>query len=340
MLIAAPSASSRAACRRDHVWIVPYRAPAPSHGRKDGCPPRSGSSARSILILAPHPDRPASSAAASPASSSSPHGCWRSSPSTRWVAGQADRDGGVAVVRGIADIVCFGGFFTLGHVRSCDCGPGCPARTRFLLAGAASLRAAIVAAVVAPTTDNVVNNSYVLLGLVGLGVAVRDAGVWRTTSDTSERSPRSDRSWAGSHAARCPSTCGTRSRSSSPSISSGAPSSLAQYVILSAVFVVLLAGRSSPPSVRSNHSAPDAPMQRRAESALVPILARSVPATRAHRRRRPRCFPDLHRVRRAADTVAAAARSWASRRDRAPRSPTPTPTTMTDGGSIRAEQAR
>ena len=70
------------------------------------------------------------------------------------------------IVRGIADVVCFGGFFALGvsghHLRY-----KLSRSWRWGLAvlfGAAGLAAAFIA----PPIDMVVNNSYVLLGLVGL----------------------------------------------------------------------------------------------------------------------------------------------------------------------------
>ena len=72
----------------------------------------------------------------------------------------------VAVVRGVGDIVCFGGFFALGavaHHRRYRWSR--PAR---LCAVAVLVMATAVVTVVAPPAERVVNNSYVLFGLVGL----------------------------------------------------------------------------------------------------------------------------------------------------------------------------
>ncbi|MET0908914.1 MAG: acyltransferase family protein, partial [Ilumatobacteraceae bacterium] len=70
------------------------------------------------------------------------------------------------VVRGIADVVCFGGFFALGvsghHLRY-KLSRGWRWNLAVLFGAAA-----VAAAFVAPPIDMVVNNSYVLLGLVGL----------------------------------------------------------------------------------------------------------------------------------------------------------------------------
>ena len=82
-----------------------------------------------------------------------------------WVAHQTT-EFATGVVRGVADIVCFGGFFALGvtahHLRY-----KLSRGRRWTLAAAFAI-AAVGAAFVAPPIDWVVNNSYVLLGLVGL----------------------------------------------------------------------------------------------------------------------------------------------------------------------------
>ena len=71
------------------------------------------------------------------------------------------------VVRGVADVVCFGGFFALGasahHLRYRL------SRTRRWVLAVLCLAAAGAWAYVAPPIDWVANNSYVLSGLVGLG---------------------------------------------------------------------------------------------------------------------------------------------------------------------------
>lgn len=71
-----------------------------------------------------------------------------------------------AVVRGVGDVVCFGGFFALGvtghHLRY-----KLTRRVRLSLLGALVAVTAVATVIVRPV-DMVVNNSYVLFGLVGL----------------------------------------------------------------------------------------------------------------------------------------------------------------------------
>ncbi len=82
-----------------------------------------------------------------------------------WVDQQTTEQA-TAIARGVADVICFGGFFTLGvsghHLR------GAMAR-RHRLAITITLGAtAVIWAVTQRPGDLVVNNSYVLFGLVGL----------------------------------------------------------------------------------------------------------------------------------------------------------------------------
>ncbi len=83
----------------------------------------------------------------------------------RWVAAQTTEQA-TAVTRGVADVICFGGFFALGvsghHLR------GRWSRRLRLGTVAVLALAAVSWAVVFPPADLVVNNSYVLFGLVGL----------------------------------------------------------------------------------------------------------------------------------------------------------------------------
>lgn len=163
VLIAAPQVWNES--RADVLsWIVPYRAPAPL-AWEDGWLSTPLWFLRAlilILILTPllRPiGRRIPGAALFVA--------WAASlvALDRWVAMQrSDLD--VAIVRGVADVVCFGGFFVLGasgHRLRYKLGR----HVRFGLA-ATCFCAAVLVAIVQPPTDNVVNNSYVLFGLVGL----------------------------------------------------------------------------------------------------------------------------------------------------------------------------
>ncbi|MEL6890733.1 MAG: serine hydrolase [Actinomycetota bacterium] len=72
-----------------------------------------------------------------------------------------------AVARGAADVVCFGGFFALGFAgHTLRYRLGRP--FRFWAAGVLGAAAIALAVTVVRPTDMVVNNSYVLFGLVGL----------------------------------------------------------------------------------------------------------------------------------------------------------------------------
>lgn len=84
-----------------------------------------------------------------------------------WWVDQQSTVMSTAVVRGVADIVCFGGFFALG-VSGHSLRNRLSRRLRFLLA-ATFAGSAVAWALITPPTDMVVNNSYVLFGLVGLG---------------------------------------------------------------------------------------------------------------------------------------------------------------------------
>lgn len=83
----------------------------------------------------------------------------------RWVAQQSTAHA-TSVARGIADVICFGGFFTLG-VSGHQLRHRLNRRVRLQLVAALGT-AAVAWALISPPTDMVVNNSYVLFGLVGL----------------------------------------------------------------------------------------------------------------------------------------------------------------------------
>ncbi len=83
----------------------------------------------------------------------------------RWVAQQSTAHA-TAVARGVADIICFGGFFTLG-MSGHKLRHKLTRRVRFQLVVALGT-GAVAWALISPPTDMVVNNSYVLFGLVGL----------------------------------------------------------------------------------------------------------------------------------------------------------------------------
>ncbi len=163
VLIAAPGVWNES--RNDVLsWIIPYRAPAPL-AWEDGWLSTPLWFLRAliiILVLTP---------LLRPLGRRIPGAVlfvgWVASlvALDRWVAAQ-QTDMDVAIVRGVADVICFGGFFVLGasgHTLRYKLSR----RTRFGLAVLLFATAAVIA-VVEPPTDNVVNNSYVLFGLVGL----------------------------------------------------------------------------------------------------------------------------------------------------------------------------
>ncbi len=83
----------------------------------------------------------------------------------RWVAQQSSAHA-TSVARGVADVICFGGFFTLG-VSGHQLRHRLTRRVRLQLVVALST-AAVAWALISPPIGMVVNNSYVLFGLVGL----------------------------------------------------------------------------------------------------------------------------------------------------------------------------
>ncbi len=163
VIIAAPGAA--ATSRADLLsWIVPFRSPAMLawEGGWLSTPLWFLRALTIILVLVPF---------VAPLAKRIPRivafGAWAVSLVVldRWVDAQTTAQA-TAVARGVADIICFGGFFALGMVGH-DLRTRLTRRVRML--AAATLGASAVAwALVFPPADWVVNNSYVLFGLVGL----------------------------------------------------------------------------------------------------------------------------------------------------------------------------
>ncbi len=145
-------------------WLIPYRAPAPLAWEEGwlSAPLWFLRALVVVLVLTPIV-RPIGKRLPGPLLLAA----WGASlVALDWWVDRQATEMATAVVRGIADIVCFGGFFALGvsghHLRS-----RLDRRTRFELVALLGL-GAVVWAVLFPPTDGVVNNSYVLFGLVGL----------------------------------------------------------------------------------------------------------------------------------------------------------------------------
>ncbi len=83
-----------------------------------------------------------------------------------WWVDQQTTELAQAIVRGVADIICFGGFFALG-MSAHQLRYRLSRRVRLLTAGVLAV-AAVAVAMLHPPTDMVVNNSFLLSGLVGL----------------------------------------------------------------------------------------------------------------------------------------------------------------------------
>jgi cellulose synthase (UDP-forming) len=145
-------------------WLVPYRAPAPL-AWEDGwlSTPLWFLRALVLVLLLTPVLRPIGRRL--PGALLFP--CWLGLlVALDWWVNEQTTEMATGIVRGMADIVCFGGFFALGagahHLRY-----KLSRAWRWWLAalfGAAGVGAALMS----PPIDWVVNNSYVLLGLVGL----------------------------------------------------------------------------------------------------------------------------------------------------------------------------
>ena len=164
ILLADPTAWSN---QTAHVvsWFLPYRAPAPI-GWEEGwlSTPLWFLRALVVVLLLTPLVRPLGQRL----SGRFMFGVWIGSLFVLdWWVDHQSSELSTGVVRGIADVVCFGGFFALGasahHLRYRL------SRNRRWALAVACLTAAGAWAYVAPPIDWVVNNSYVLSGLVGLG---------------------------------------------------------------------------------------------------------------------------------------------------------------------------
>jgi cellulose synthase (UDP-forming) len=145
-------------------WFVPYRAPAPLAWEEGWLStPLWFLRALVIVLLLTPLVRPIGQRLAGWLMFC----CWLGSLfALDWWVNQQTTEMATGIVRGVADIVCFGGFFALGVSAH---------HLRYKLSRSWRWRLAVLfgaggvaAALVSPPIDRVVNNSYVLLGLVGL----------------------------------------------------------------------------------------------------------------------------------------------------------------------------
>ncbi|HEY5875573.1 MAG TPA: serine hydrolase, partial [Ilumatobacteraceae bacterium] len=146
-------------------WFVPYRAPAPISWEEGWLStPLWFLRALVVVLLLTPVVRPLGQRL----SGRLMFGVWIGSLfALDWWVDHQSSEMSTGIVRGVADVVCFGGFFALGagahHLRYRL------SRNRRWALAAVCLAAAGTWAYAAPPIDWVVNNSYVLSGLVGLG---------------------------------------------------------------------------------------------------------------------------------------------------------------------------